>query len=155
MRKKSKQLYSLCDYPFWALMYLILFWCQYVFNRSCLVWTVQYIWLLLFENNCRNITLQEWHWWNSIVTVIARDRLVDDNFKRQIKNRTLHTCRLFLLTWTFRYISNSSNVFELLFAPFLQHFFIYHSWYTSNFESVYKKPPIIKVAILMVAKERQ
>ena len=28
-----------------------------------------------------------------------------------------------------------------------QHFFIYHSWYTSNFETTYKKPPFIKVAI--------
>ena len=28
-----------------------------------------------------------------------------------------------------------------------QHFFIYHSWYTSNFETTYKKPPFIQVAI--------
>ena len=30
---------------------------------------------------------------------------------------------------------------------FGQHFFIYHSWYISNFESNYKKSPFIKVAI--------
>ena len=28
-----------------------------------------------------------------------------------------------------------------------KHFFIYHSWYTFNFDSAYKKPPLIKVAI--------
>ena len=28
-----------------------------------------------------------------------------------------------------------------------QHFFIYHYWYTSNFEATYKKSPFIKVAI--------
>ena len=28
-----------------------------------------------------------------------------------------------------------------------KHFFIYHSWQTFNFESTYKKPPFIKVAI--------
>ena len=26
------------------------------------------------------------------------------------------------------------------------HFFICHSWYTSNFETTYKKPPFIKIA---------
>ena len=28
-----------------------------------------------------------------------------------------------------------------------KHFFIYHSWYTFSFDSAYKKPPLIKVAI--------
>ena len=34
-----------------------------------------------------------------IVAVIIRDRVTDGNLKRQIKNWTLYTCRLFLLTW--------------------------------------------------------
>ena len=31
------------------------------------------------------------------VAVITQDRIIDDNLKRQIKNQTLSTCRLFLL----------------------------------------------------------
>ena len=41
----------------------------------------------------RSLTLEE-----NIVAVINQGRVVDDNLKRQIKNRTLCTCRLFLLT---------------------------------------------------------
>ena len=40
----------------------------------------------------RSLTLEE-----NIVAVIAQDRVIDDNLKRQIKNQTLCTCRLFLL----------------------------------------------------------
>ena len=39
------------------------------------------------------VTLEE-----NIVVVITQDRVIDDNLKRQIKNQTLCTCRLFLLT---------------------------------------------------------
>ena len=41
----------------------------------------------------RSLTLEE-----NIVAVITQDRVIDDNLKRQIKNHTLCTCRLFLLT---------------------------------------------------------
>ena len=41
----------------------------------------------------RSLTLEE-----NIVAVITQDKVIDDNLKRQIKNRTLCTCRLFLLT---------------------------------------------------------
>ena len=41
----------------------------------------------------RSLTLEE-----NIVAVITQDRVIDDNLKRQIKNQTLCTCRLFLLT---------------------------------------------------------
>ena len=34
----------------------------------------------------------------NIVAVITQDKVIDDNLKRQIKNRTFCTCRLFLLT---------------------------------------------------------
>ena len=34
----------------------------------------------------------------NIVAVITQDRVIDDNFKKQIKSQTLCTCRLFLLT---------------------------------------------------------
>ena len=34
----------------------------------------------------------------NIVAVITQDRVMDNSFKRQIKNQILCTCRLFLLT---------------------------------------------------------
>ena len=52
----------------------------------------------------RHFTLEE-----NIVAVITQDRVVDDNLKRQIKNQTLCTCRLFLLTWILEYISKCSK----------------------------------------------
>ena len=50
--------------------------------------------------------LQEYHYYTgaslaleeNIVAVITQERVIDDNLKMQIKNRTLCTCRLFLLT---------------------------------------------------------
>ena len=54
----------------------------------------------------RSLTLEE-----NIVAVITQDRVIDDNLKRQIKNQTLCTCRLFLLTKIFQYTSNWSKVF--------------------------------------------
>ena len=41
----------------------------------------------------RSLTLEE-----NIVVVITQDRVTDDKLKRQIKNQTLRTCRLFLQT---------------------------------------------------------
>ena len=41
----------------------------------------------------RSLTLEE----NTIV-VITQDRVIDNNLKRQIKNQTLCTCRLFVIT---------------------------------------------------------
>ena len=41
----------------------------------------------------RSLTPEE-----NIVAVITQDRVTDDNLKSQIKNQTLSTCRLFLLT---------------------------------------------------------
>ena len=61
------------------------------------------------------------HWRKNIVAVITQDRVIDDNLKRQIKNRTLYACRLFLLTQNFQYISNWSKVFEHLPTLFLQY----------------------------------
>ena len=34
----------------------------------------------------------------NVIVVITQDGVIDDNLERQIKNRTLCTCRLFLLT---------------------------------------------------------
>ena len=42
-----------------------------------------------------SLTLEE-----NIVAVITQDRVMDDNLKRQIKNQTLRTCRLFLLNFS-------------------------------------------------------
>ena len=41
----------------------------------------------------RSLTLEE-----NIIAVMAQDRVIDDYLKRKIKNRTLCTCKLFLLT---------------------------------------------------------
>ena len=40
--------------------------------------------------------------------------MIDDNQRRQIKNQTLYTCRLFQLIRMFQYISNWSKAFEHL-----------------------------------------
>ena len=41
----------------------------------------------------QSLTLKE-----NIIAVITQKRVIDDNLKKQIKNRTSRTCRLFLLT---------------------------------------------------------
>ena len=41
----------------------------------------------------RSLTLEE-----NIIAIMAQDRVIDDDLKRKIKNRTLCTCKLFLLT---------------------------------------------------------
>ena len=41
----------------------------------------------------RNLTLDK-----NVVTVFTQDTVIDDNLNRQIKNQTLCTCGLFLLT---------------------------------------------------------
>ena len=57
------------------------------------------------------------HWRKNTVAVITRVRVINDNLKRQIKNQTLYTCRLFLLTRIYQYISNWSKVFEHFLPP--------------------------------------
>ena len=59
--------------------------------------------------------------YKNVVAVITQDMVIDDNLKKQMKNRTLHTCRLFLLTQIFQYISNWSKAFDLLPILFLQY----------------------------------
>ena len=61
------------------------------------------------------------HWRKNIVAVITQDRVIDGNLKKQIKNLTLYTCRLLLLTQIFQSISNLSKVFELLLTLSLQY----------------------------------
>ena len=41
----------------------------------------------------RSLTLEE-----NIIAVITQGRVIDNNLKRQIKNQTLRTCRLLVLT---------------------------------------------------------
>ena len=41
----------------------------------------------------RSLTLEK-----NIIAVVTQNRVIDDNLERQIKKRTLCTCRLFLLT---------------------------------------------------------
>ena len=45
-----------------------------------------------------SLTIQELNTGGKILAAISQDRIIDDNLKRQIKNQTLYTCRLFLLT---------------------------------------------------------
>ena len=53
-----------------------------------------------------NLKLEE-----KIVAVITQDRVIDDNLKSQTENQTLCTCKLFLLTQSFQYISYWTEVF--------------------------------------------
>ena len=62
-------------------------WCKYVMYDCSSARTTPGVSLY------RSLTLEE-----NIIAVITQDRMIDDNLKRQIKNRTLSTCRLFLLT---------------------------------------------------------
>ena len=41
----------------------------------------------------RRLTLEE-----NIVVVITHDRVIHDNLKKRVRNQTLCTCKLFLLT---------------------------------------------------------
>ena len=56
----------------------------YGFSSARTTPEVSLYWSLIFEEN--------------IIAVITQDRVIDDNLKSQIKNQTLCTCRLFLLT---------------------------------------------------------
>ena len=65
------------------------------------------IWLLLIEDNFKSYRYTGVsHWRKNIVSAITQGRVTDYNLKRKIKNQTLHTHRLFLLTRIFQYISN-------------------------------------------------
>ena len=85
---------------------------------------------------------------------------VDGNLERQIKNRTLHISRLFLLTKLFQCTINWSKASWAFTHHLIQYtkaglcikrtnasLFAY-SWYTCNIESANKKPPVINVAFL-------
>ena len=47
--------------------------------------------------SCLRTTLGAQHWRKKIVAVITQGKVIDGNLKRQIKNRTLYTCILFLI----------------------------------------------------------
>ena len=112
---KSKQLYSiysLCDQLPGAMTSsfyysdINLFLIDYAYCKLC------NISLLFFKNNSRSYHYTGVsHWRKTIVAVITQDRVADDYLKRQTKNRTLYTCRLFLLTRIFQHINNWSKVF--------------------------------------------
>ena len=108
-------------------------------------WELYNIWLLLVEDNSASITIQEKHWRNSIVAVITSGWMIDDNLTSQIKNRTLHTCRLFPLLPTLFLRYTKGNKFKKFSKIGLM--LISHSWYSFNFESAYKKSFFIKVAV--------
>ena len=55
---------------------------------------------------CWSLTLEE-----NIIAVITQHMVIDENLKRQIKNQTLCTCRLFLLTYIFQHNFNWLKVF--------------------------------------------
>ena len=55
---------------------------------------------------CWSLTLEE-----DIIAVITQHMVIDENLKRQIKNQTLCTCRLFLLTYIFQHNFNWLKVF--------------------------------------------
>ena len=96
------------------------------------------IWLLLFENNSRSYRYTKaLHRRENLVAVITQDRVRDNNLKRQIKNRTFYTFRLFLLTQFFQHISNWPKVFEhlpILFLQYSQRNNFSKFFYINNFE---------------------
>ena len=55
------------------------------------------IWLLLCENNPMSITIPDLNTGGKYRYSYYQDKVIDDSWKRQIKNRTFCTCRLFLL----------------------------------------------------------
>ena len=59
---------------------------------------LNYAVLMLFKNTAGVSLYSSSTLRKNIVTVITQARVVDDNLKRQIKNQTLYTYRLFLLT---------------------------------------------------------
>ena len=70
-------------------------------------------WLLLFEDSSRSYHFAgASHWRKNIAAAITQDRMINDNLKRKIKNKTSHTCRLFLPTSLVQYISNWWKAFE-------------------------------------------
>ena len=54
--------------------------------------------LLLWENKSRTIVIQELNTGRKgkVLSVITKDRVIEGNLKRQIKNQTFYTCRFFL-----------------------------------------------------------
>ena len=96
MRKNQNNCILSCDKPLGT--QISLFYCYdiNVFPIDYAQWELCNMRLILVEDNSRNITIQEQNLRNNNVTVITRGRLIDDNLKSQIKNRTLHTCRLFV-----------------------------------------------------------
>ena len=89
---KSKQLYSLCDQLLGALIYLhfIILTLMFLIDHACC--KLCNIWLLLFENNSRSYHCTgASHWRKNIVAVTTQDRVINDNLKKQIKNRTFYT----------------------------------------------------------------
>ena len=53
----------------------------------------------------QSLTLKE-----NVIAVITQDRVIDENLEKQIKNRFLCTCRLFLRIKIFQCTSNWSKV---------------------------------------------
>ena len=108
------------------------------------------------------ITIKDLH--TRVKTMLRLLLKIQDNLKRQIKNRTLHTCRLFLLTQIFQYSSNWSNAFEHLpnlfvqyrvtiFQIFLDKQFLvdyaglYMNWTNTSLFIILGRLPILKISI--------
>ena len=59
---------------------------------SCVIYGCSFARATLGVSLYRSLTLRK-----NNVAVITEDKVIDDSLKRLIKNRTLYTCRLFLL----------------------------------------------------------
>ena len=115
---KSKQLYSLCDQLLGALIYLH-FIALILICFQLIMPAVNYVIYGCYSRSYHYTGAS--HWRKSIVAVITQDRVKDDSLKREIKNRTLYTCKSSPLTRIFRYNSNWSKVFEHFPTLFLQY----------------------------------
>ena len=155
---------------FWAVLSLAdtySFYCSDInrFLIDYIWWEVRNIWLLFFENNSRSITMQEFNTTGGkilLLAVIIQDKVIDDNLKRANKIFSIfqqlgQKCLSFYppFSLNIRKVINFEFFLGKQFFSWLcrviyklgWHFFIYHYWYISNFESTYKKPLLIKVAI--------
>ena len=95
--RKSNQLFCLCDLLLRALIYL-----HFVVLILICFWMIM-PGVKYAINGCSSLrtTPRTEHWRKNIVAITTQDKVIDDNLKTQIKNWTLYTCRLFLLTWIF------------------------------------------------------
>ena len=104
---KSKQLYNLCD----KLLEVQIFLHFIVLILICFQLIMPGVNYAINGCSSSRATPGALGWRKKFIAVITEEKVIDDKLKRKIRNQTLYTCRLFLLTCIYQYISNWSKVF--------------------------------------------